>query len=413
MLVPPATQNFQYDADGNLTNDSVWSYTVDAENRLIAVETLNTVPVEAKKKLTFEYDVHGRRIGKKVYDWVSGAWSLTSELRLIYDKWNLMAELNGQNQLVRTYLWGADVSGNAQGAGGIGGLLVANHYAPTSTNYYFFCYDGNGNVVALYNPVTGTISAQYEYGPFGEPIRVSGPAAEPNPIRWSTKYWDEETGQSVYPHRIYRPDLGRFLNYDPIGHAGGFNLYGFVGNDPVSNIDPFGLLPNSVIQSTYRFLDFGDSWYNIPVPKAPRGLPTSTIRKCNRKIENPGDDVIIGIANIRGHDYFDWPDANGGRDGVGFRNPNGKDGEFPESEKGSIPRSCSACYKTHLTLKYGIGANKIGFNASDGDIKDCLKNRPIIGDYHGLNNNCNDWARGAVNDCGLTCPVNMPTDNAK
>ena len=35
-----------------------------------------------------------------------------------------------------------------------------------------------------------------------------------------------------------------------------------------------------------------------------------------------------------------------------------------------------------------------------------LKNRPIKGDYHGLSNNCNDWAEGAAKDCGLWCDAN-------
>ncbi len=78
-----------------------------------------------------------------------------------------------------------------------------------------------------------------EYGPFGEVLRATGPMAEANALRFSTKYQDEETGLVYYGYR-YEKD-GRWPNRDPIGERGGLNLYGFVGNNPISRIDPLGL----------------------------------------------------------------------------------------------------------------------------------------------------------------------------
>jgi hypothetical protein len=122
------------------------------------------------QRLEFEYDRLGRRTHKVTKN---GSGGIVSDLKYVYDDWNLIAELDGQtgNALKRSYLWGLDLSGSLQGAGGVGGLLVATHYSPTS--HHFASYDGNGNLVGLYDSVDGTISAQYEYGPFGEPIRVS------------------------------------------------------------------------------------------------------------------------------------------------------------------------------------------------------------------------------------------------
>ena len=75
----------------------------------------------------------------------------------------------------------------------------------------------------------GEITARYEYDPFGRTIRQSGAFAAENPFRFSTKYTDNETGHLYYGYRIYIPNDGRWASKDPIGEAGGSNLYAFVG----------------------------------------------------------------------------------------------------------------------------------------------------------------------------------------
>lgn len=168
------------------------------------------------------------------------AWAAGVTNKFLYDGWNLVAELNGTNGLVRSYLWGSDLSGG-DAAGGVGGLLaVQTHGATPGTN--FVAMDGNGNVAALINATDGTVTATYEYGPFGELLRVEGPMAKGNPFRFSTKYQDEESDLVYYGLRYYRADTSRWLNRDPIGEDGGLNLYGFVGNDAVNQVDRLGMI---------------------------------------------------------------------------------------------------------------------------------------------------------------------------
>jgi len=59
-------------------------------------------------------------------------------------------------------------------------------------------------------------------------------------IRFSTKYFDSETGLYYYGYRFYSPALMRWLNRDPIGEEGGLNLYGFCGNNAIVEIDHNG-----------------------------------------------------------------------------------------------------------------------------------------------------------------------------
>ena len=241
---------FSHDADGNLRQNAEWKFSWDGENRLVSLETTFSAAAAGKprQKLEFAYDHQSRRIQKKLYAWDDGIedWVLTSTVRYLYDGWNLIAEVGTSGSLVHSYLWGSDLSGSLQGAGGVGGLLaVSNHQAPTGT--HFPAYDGNGNVTALVSAANGTESARYEYGPFHELLRATGPLAFLNPFRASTKYQDDETGWLYYGYRYYDPSTGRWLSRDPIGKDGGLNVFAFVSNTPINEIDYlglFGVMPN-------------------------------------------------------------------------------------------------------------------------------------------------------------------------
>jgi len=59
-------------------------------------------------------------------------------------------------------------------------------------------------------------------------------------VVYAGQYYDNETGLHYNYNRYYDPSLGRYLRADPIGLTGGVNLYTYVQNDPVHNIDPYG-----------------------------------------------------------------------------------------------------------------------------------------------------------------------------
>jgi len=241
----PATENgtyISYDADGNLTSDGRWLYTWDAENRLTSMQT-TTASISAGlpgKKQEFRYDSTGRRTSKKVSTWSGSAWTASTDVRFVYQGWNLVAELDANNSLsrIRTYAWGLDLAGSLSATGGIGALVQFVDHTGTATAY-LPGYDGSGNVVALMQS-SGAIAATYEYGPFGELLRKDGTYAAANPIRNATKYTDDESGYVNYGTRYYDPRNGRFISRDTIGEAGGLNLYAFCGNNGVNGYDVLG-----------------------------------------------------------------------------------------------------------------------------------------------------------------------------
>jgi RHS repeat-associated protein len=201
-------------------------------------------------QIDFGYDWRGRRISKKVYPYASGTgdnWTAsttpTVHRRFLYDGWNLIAELNGAsaNAVVRTYLWGLDLAGQKGGgateAGGIGGLVAAR----TGTESHFYVQDGLGNVSLTYDAIRQVESSRYEYGPFGETLQASGSWASNNSFRYSTKYWDTESDLSYFGYRYYNPSVGRWVSRDPLGEAGGHNLYRPFENQPMNFVDSDGL----------------------------------------------------------------------------------------------------------------------------------------------------------------------------
>ncbi len=256
-----------YDDDGNmLTTGSGWVLTWDGENRLLTASNATTV-------ITNTYDPRSRRIRKQVAD----AGTPVSDLRYFYDGWSLLHEhdvLTGSP--VTHYLWGLDLSGTLQGAGGVGGLLAEVRSGQSAVA----AADANGNITEYVNGSTGALSARYAYDGFGKTIATSGPSSASFTHRFSSKYQDSEIGWYYYGYRYYDPEIGRWPSRDPMGERGGTNLHGFVANAPTLRVDPLGLVSVPQIhletfkeamafspgaEQTFKTnsLMFGINWYHM------------------------------------------------------------------------------------------------------------------------------------------------------
>ena len=224
---PEPAQIPTYDLNGNMTHTGRDAYLWDEENRLVRMEYPDGSASE------FDYDGLSRRMERREYD-ASG--SLTETMRYVYDELLPIQELDGNHTVGRSYTRGLDLTQSLQGAGGVGGLLAMTE---SSGATFFYFYDGNGNVTDLIDD-TDAPAAHYEYDPFGKVIAQTGTLDQP--FQFSTKAYHAPSGLNHYLYRWYSPEMGRWPNRDPIGERGGANLYGFVNNASIAQIDIFGLL---------------------------------------------------------------------------------------------------------------------------------------------------------------------------
>ena len=117
---------------------------------------------------------------------------------------------------------------------GAWGLVSRN---PTGSGTAFYAFDQRGNVAQRVNG-SGTLLSTDVYDAYGK--KRSGPADVFGFGGQGGYYTDGETGLILCTHRFYDPQQGRFLTRDPIGYAGGINLYGYTQNNPINGMDPDG-----------------------------------------------------------------------------------------------------------------------------------------------------------------------------
>ncbi len=107
--------------------------------------------------------------------------------------------------------------------------------------------DTTGAPYALINPAQNKVVWKTKTRSYGEGLVNEDPDNDGHrvsmPIRYPGQYFDAESGLHYNYKRYYDPNLGRYISPDPMGLAGGLNLYAYANADPVNFVDPTGEIP--------------------------------------------------------------------------------------------------------------------------------------------------------------------------
>ncbi|MFZ4279140.1 RHS repeat-associated core domain-containing protein [Streptomyces rhizosphaericola] len=218
-------RSFTYDADGQLKNDGLRTYTWNARGQLTGLN-------RSGQSSIFGYEPLGTRNSKTV----TGA-----QTKFLTD---------GSNPAVEQ-----DSSGSPKATVAMSGLdefLTRTEGAKTQV----YLTDALGTVLGLADP-DGTIATTYTYDPNGQPT-TSGTASS-NPYTFTGRE-NDGTGLLYYRARYYDPQTGRFISQDPIGQAGGINLYQYALSSPTTYTDPTGNTPMATACIAGGLLDGGLDW---------------------------------------------------------------------------------------------------------------------------------------------------------
>ncbi|HEY9101746.1 RHS repeat-associated core domain-containing protein, partial [Chitinimonas sp.] len=206
----PTANSYQYDANGSRTSDNATSYTYDVRGRLVQAGGASYIVNSLGQRIAKQYGGQ-----TTVYHYDQGG--------------RLIAESDAQGNLKREYLY-------------LQNTPVAIVDFGTELRYVHSDHLGTARLVT-------DAAKQAIWAWQGEPFGSTEPNGDPEGtnapytlnLRFPGQYYDQETGLYYNYYRDYDAKLGRYVQSDPIGLAGGINTYAYVTGNPLKLIDPKGL----------------------------------------------------------------------------------------------------------------------------------------------------------------------------
>ncbi len=201
-----------YDAKGQTTDQDGRTFEWDDDGRMTAI-------VDGTHRSEFAYDGYGRRI--KIAEFDNG--NLTSKKLYWWLGGQIVCERDGIDP-------GFPITKRYFGQG-----------VQVGAERLYYTFDQLGSVRELVD-ANGVVRADYRYSTYGERTKVAGDLDSD----WSyAGLWHHgPSGLDLATHRTYDSKAGRWISRDPLGEGVDYNLYRYCGNNPISCVDPLGLVTN-------------------------------------------------------------------------------------------------------------------------------------------------------------------------
>lgn len=223
----PVVKTYLYDAAGNPTSDGVITFTWDAANRLNEIASGKGKQAVSASYL---YNGLGQRLLKTANVLINAPW------RYVYDEaGHLIGEYDKNNAARQETVWLGDTP-----------VAVVKQTAPSTQTIYYVQADHLNTPKVILNSTNTPVWRWDNSDAFGVGLADEDPDKdtvkfEYNP-RFPGQYFDKETNLHYNGFRDYEPRTGRYVQVDPIGIAGGLNVYEYARSNPLSYIDPLGLM---------------------------------------------------------------------------------------------------------------------------------------------------------------------------
>ncbi len=226
----------KYDANGNLLNDAKHTFTYNLTNKLSEADN---------GKYSYAYDALGRRISKIVDG---------KTTNFCYTRDQMIEEYSG-NSLIASYVFGNNIDETLQMKRG--------------NNLFYYHTNQLGSTIALTDK-PGNLAEQIDYNVYGIPTfyNAGGEVFEQSSIGnnflFTGREFDEEIKLLFYRNRSQNPQIGKFLQKDPLQYISGMNDLAYVSNSPIIHIDPNGLDGMSINGPNFHGSGAGGNYFSTP-----------------------------------------------------------------------------------------------------------------------------------------------------